>query len=576
LVHDHPILKRRAGVLIPLSSILTNDSFECGDIASLLPLGHWAKDAGFSIIQILPLNDTGIDTSPYSSISAFAIDPIYISLSSLGSNVISRKRTIVTNSINHFRIREQKVGELRRIFDLDISNHSRIALEFLSDFPWAYGYATFRVLYDMYEGKDWSEWKKEHQDSSLAKEYIFSEKKSDVLFYVYMQSIAYSQLKKAKEELETIGVYLKGDMPILTSRNSADVWEYPEYFDLNLQAGAPPDAFSEGGQNWGFPVLNWPELRKTNFRWWKERITYLDHFFHLYRIDHVIGMYRIWAIPKSEKTARKGWFHPQRGVSRLEFEEVGLEADQFLALGLIHEIHPDHFIFYWDFWKDAAYQRLPEEMKKVFFPLSHHNLHLNEAEWKEAGEEILDALERFSGMIACAEDLGSVPGFIRDSLQERETLGIDVIRWTRSLDDGSYIPADGYRETAISVLSTHDTSLAMDWWNSLAGGEKEYAERFFFTDRKLPHPEEKEEVMLGLLDFAFSAKSLFSIQMLQDLLFKEEYGILEKPAQHRVNVPGTENNTNWTYRFKFTIEELSKDKELSSKLRKMILESERI
>ncbi len=575
MVHDHPILKRRAGVLLPLSSLLTEDSFECGDIASLFPLAKFIKDAGFSIIQILPLNDTGKDTSPYSSISAFAIDPIYISLKSLGLNLLSRKQAIKTNYINHFRIREHKLKELKKLFDSDVTKHSETAKEFLSTFPWVYGYSTFRVLYDDYQGIDWSLWNSDHKDAAKAKAYVFAEKKLDALFYAFVQSIAYTQLKKAKEDLESIEVYLKGDMPILTSRNSADVWEYPEYFDLTLQAGAPPDAFSDDGQNWGFPVLNWPELRKTNFRWWQERITYLEHFFHLYRIDHVIGMYRIWAIPKEEKTARKGWFNPQSGTARSEFESLGLKPETFLELGLIHEIRKDHYIFYWDFWKEGAYQNLAEEIKKDFFPLSHHNLTENEEEWKQAGEEILDALDRFSGMIACAEDLGAVPGFIRESLKERETLGIDVIRWTRSMEDGSYIPPEGYRETAISVLSTHDTSLAIEWWKGLTGGEKEYAERYFFLDRGFSLPTTEEEIMLGLLRFAFSTKSLFSIQMLQDLLYKPEYEIQIEPTLHRINVPGTQNEKNWTYRFRFTIEDLEKDKELTSKLRKMILESER-
>jgi 4-alpha-glucanotransferase len=576
LDRSHPILKRRAGVLFSLSSVLTSTSFECGDIASLLPLGNWAKDAGFSILQILPLNDTGNDTSPYSSISAFAIDPIYISLKNIGSSVVSRRAKIQNNRINHHRIREHKLGEMRRVFDADLAENSQKALDFLTSFPWAYGYCTFRVLYDMYKGADWSTWNPEHQDADQAKDFVFSEKKDDALFYVYVQSIAYSQLKKAKEDLEAIDVFLKGDMPILTSRNSADVWEYPEYFQLDLQAGAPPDAFSDDGQNWGFPVLDWPSLRKTKFRWWQERLDYLDHFFHLYRIDHVIGMYRIWAIPRTEKTARKGWFAPQIGTSREQFAEFGLDPNTFVELGLIHEFKKDHYIFYWDFWKEEAYQSLPEEVKRIFYPLSEHNLKLDEVEWRAAGEEILDSLDHFSSMIACAEDLGAVPGFIRDSLKAREMLGIDVIRWTRSLEDGSYIPADGYRETAISVLSTHDTSLASEWWQGLSGGEKEYAERFFFLDRKLPIPTNSEDIMHGLLDFAFSANSLFSVQLLQDLLYKKEYGIAENPALHRVNVPGTENEMNWSYRFAFTVEELQEDKELSTVLRKMIIASDRL
>ncbi|MDZ4726517.1 MAG: 4-alpha-glucanotransferase [Leptospira sp.] len=577
MVRHHPILKRRAGVLVPLSSILTKNSFECGDIASLVPLAHFAKEAGFSLLQLLPLNDTGIDTSPYSAISAFAIDPIYISLHALGVQITSRREKIASQRINHFRIRELKLIEIRKIFESDKTKNTNTALQFLSNFPWAYGYSAFRVLYDDYKGAEWSTWNKNHKEASKAKEEIFNTRKDEALFYAFVQSIAFEQLKKAKEELELIGVYLKGDMPILTSRNSADVWEYPEYFQLDLQAGAPPDAFSDDGQNWGFPILNWPNLRQTDFRWWRERLEYLENFFHLFRIDHVIGMYRIWAIPVAEKTARKGWFSPQIGTSKEQFDEVNLNPEDFVKLDLIHEFRKDHYIFYWDFWKNESYQNLPEEIKRVFFPLSEHNLKLDEITWNEAGEEILDAMDRFSRMIPCAEDLGAVPSFIRDSLKRRDMLGIDVVRWTRSLENGEYIPSKGYRETAISVLSTHDTSLVFEWWNSLQGQEKEYAENFFFanTDEE-SFPKTNEEIALGLLEFAFSTNSLFSIQILQDLLYKDEYGITKDPSAHRVNIPGTEAETNWSYRFSMTIEDLISDKELIHNLRKLITQADRI
>jgi 4-alpha-glucanotransferase len=561
--------------MIPLSSILGRNSFECGDIASLLPLGTWAVDAGFSILQILPLNDTGIDNSPYSAISSFAIDPIYISLFSMGSSLKPRKQTLVSNQINHKRIRELKLQELRRIYDSEPSKNKSIAKDFLSKNAWAYGYVAFRVLYDDYKGAIWTEWKPEHAESNKGKAYVFAERSDEAHFYAFIQSVAFLQLKKAKEDLEEIGVFLKGDMPILTSRNSSDVWENTEFFDLSLQAGAPPDDFSADGQNWGFPVLNWPNLRKNKFRWWKERLSYLENFFHLYRIDHVIGMYRIWAIPIQETKASKGWFSPQIGASRKDFEESGLKPEPFVELGLIYEFKEDHFIFFWDFWKSPAYQSLPEETKRVFFPLSNHNLALNEEVWRESGEEILDALNQFSAMIPCAEDLGAVPGFVRDSLKQRELLGIDVIRWTRSLEDGSYITPEGYRKTAISVLSTHDTSLALEWWQGLSGAEKHYSEEFFFTRQGLPVPANDEEISLGLLRFAFSANSLFSIQMLQDLLYKAQYGISKNPSEHRINLPGTNNDTNWTYRFSFHIEDLIEDRELSQTLRKMIIESER-
>ncbi|WP_281282558.1 4-alpha-glucanotransferase [Leptospira ilyithenensis] len=562
-------------MLVPLSSILTKDSFECGDISSLFLLGKWARSAGFSILQILPLNDTGFGKSPYSSISAFAIDPIYISLKELGISMVSRKSKIVSNQVNQTRIRELKLVELRKFFLSAKEKNEKLANLFLSEHSWVEGYVCFRVLYARNEGKDWSFWPKEQKDPGKVKEQIFSDFKEEALFLSYLQYIAFIQLEKAKQSLEKIGVFLKGDMPILTSRNSADVWEHPEYFELDLQAGAPPDAFSDEGQNWGFPVLNWNVLRKTKFSWWKERLRYLDHFFHLYRIDHVIGMYRIWAIPIQQTSAKFGWFHPQIGCSRSHFLEKGLDVEDLIKRKLIYEFKKDSFVFYWDFWKESGWSELPEEIKAKAFPLSEINLKEDETLWAKSGEEILSALDGFASAVPCAEDLGAVPGFIRDSLKKRNTLGIDVIRWTRSLENGNYIEPEGYRKTAISVLSTHDTSLALDWWMNLSNGEKEYAQTFFFTDQKKELPASASEILEGLLDFSFSTNSLFSIQILQDLLFTGENAILENLSSHRFNLPGTPEDKNWSYRFSFYIEDLILDEKLTLALKEKMVRSHR-
>ncbi|GBF49496.1 4-alpha-glucanotransferase [Leptospira ryugenii] len=535
-------------------------------------MAEWAKSCGFSLLQILPLNDTGNGNSPYSSISAYAIDPIYISLHDLGLETSSRRERIGSHKIHPQRIREIKLKCLRDYFTKRESAKDE-ASKFLDRFPWAYSYVAFRVLYDLYEGKDWTEWKEEHRNFQAGKDFVFAKERETAFFYAFVQSLAFQQLSTVKSKLEEMSVFLKGDMPILTSRNSADVWESPECFQLDLKAGAPPDAFSEEGQNWGFPILNWEYLRKTDYLWWRNRVEYLEHFFHLFRIDHVIGMYRIWAIPAEESSARKGWFSPQMGASKEEFASVGLDPEEFVQRGLIRKIFGDRYIFYWDFWKEATYQNLDESVKSRLFPLSEIHLKEDEAHWREAGEDILSALDRFTQMVPCAEDLGAVPGFIRDSLQKRETLGIDVVRWTRSLENGTYIQAKDYRRNAISVLSTHDTSLSMDWWDSLTLGEKEYAHEFFFGNSL---PETSEEIQLGLLKFALSTNSLFSIQMLQDLLYPSRYGIQEDPKAHRINVPGTENESNWTYRFSFHLEDLQRDFELSQTLRKLILESERL
>ncbi len=566
--------KRRAGILLPLASLLSESSFECGDIASLLPLGDFAKKAGFSIIQILPLNDTGLGKSPYSAISSVATDPLYISLHHIGIPLHSRRKAIATQRIHHTRIRDLKLEALKKFFHQDKTTNVKLAKEFLSRFSWLEGYASFRVLFDKHKGLPWWDWRDEYKLAESGKSIVQKKEEEEFYFYIFLQRIAFEQSVHVKAELEKKGVFLKGDMPILISRNSSDVWEYPDLFHLDLQAGAPPDAFSESGQNWGFPALNWESIEREDYRWWKQRLEYLENFFHLYRIDHVIGMYRIWAIPLTQETARFGWFHPQKGVSREEFGEQHLNPDDYVKRGLISEFSSDRFIFHWDFWKSPLYEELADSIKATLYQLSELHLKEDEETWLSAGERALTALSGFSKMMPCAEDLGAVPGFIRDSLKSRKIIGIDVNRWTRSLDDGSYIPPDGYRDGAVSVLSTHDTSVALDWWLSLREGEKAYAESFFFPDGV--QGKGPSEILSGLLDFGFSTNSMFAIQMLHDLMFKGDFALLDKFSEHRVNIPGTPEEGNWDYRFRFTAEELNQETDLIQSLREKLTKSDRI
>lgn len=565
--------QRRAGILLPLASLLSRESFECGDLATLRNLIPFCKKTGFSILQILPLNDTGIGKSPYSSISSIAVDPIYISLADLGLSIRSRKEKILSSKINHTRIRDLKMQVLRDHFKKEMAKNEKEALDFASQFEWLESYASFRTWFSKYNGLPWWEWKEDAKNSKTGIELAKKEDWESYIFFIYLQKIAYDQLSSTKILLEKEGIFLKGDMPILTSKNSSDVWAYGEYFRTDLQAGAPPDVFSEEGQNWGFPVLDWEKIVKSDYKWWRDRLEYLQNFFHLYRIDHVIGMFRIWAIPQNHTSAKFGWFHPQTGVSRETFSEAQFSPEELIQLGLISEMSKDKFIFHWDFWKLQSYQSMSEEKKSQLWNFSNMDLAKDEDHWKISGEKALQALESFSKMLPCAEDLGAVPGFIRDSLKERRMIGIDVNRWTRSLENGSYIPKEGYREDAISVLSTHDTSLAMDWWTSQSHGEKEYAKSFFFPKNS---PANASEILKGLLSFSFGTASLFSIQILQDILYCGKYEIREDWDQHRTNVPGTPEEGNWDYRSSFYAEDLGEDEEICQGLHLILKETQRI
>lgn len=576
------VASKRAGVSFPLSALLTKESFECGDFHTLELMAEWGRHTGVSIIQILPLNDLGNGRSPYSSISAFAIDPLYISLHKLGINIRSRKERIVTLDLNMGRIRELKIQNLRlyynKIFNETLKD---IIKNFMNQHLWVTPYAAFKVLYNKNNGAHWKEWNFGSKYSIEIQKEIIKENESEFYFLVWIQYIAYQQLRDVKKTFEKEGVYLKGDMPILTSSNSADVWSRTELFDLSLNSGAPPDNFSEEGQNWHFPVIEWDRMKAENYSWWKERLDYLEHFYHLYRIDHVLGMYRIWAIPVGAKSAKLGYYHPQIGVRRDEFHEVGLNPDDFVKREIIYEFQKDSFIFYWDFYKLEGYYTLSEDIKKVLYPLSHKHLKDDEAEWRKEGEDVLNFFFNHTEMQACAEDLGAVPSFVRDSIHENKIIGLDIIRWTRSFEDGSYIPAAKYRHLAVSSLSVHDTSIALDWWNTISHEDQKAFRKLIHLKQTHNDP---SEVLRAMLRFAFSTNSLFTINILHDFLFDPNYfpeessnnNMLTHPEKHRINVPGTPEDKNWSYRFPFYVEDLLTNVRHMEEIRFMLEESGRI
>ncbi|WCL50878.1 4-alpha-glucanotransferase [Leptospira sp. GIMC2001] len=585
-LNRHEIIsgKRRAGVCLPLWSLLSEDSFESGDIHTLQKMIPWMQETGLTILQILPLNDCGMGSSPYSSISSFAIDPFYISLKLAGIELNSRKKVISTNKINKQRITDWKLEFLGSHFDSDYTQNKIHASEFIRKNDWLTPYLIFKYNYNKNKGEHWSKWENHKVYDPKYLDECITENERDVFFYAWLQMIAYEQLKETKRLFSDNNLFLKGDMPILTSGNSADVWENPHYFRLDLHAGAPPDAFSDIGQNWGFPVLNWEELEKDKYEVWKRRLQYQENFFHLYRIDHVIGMFRLWSIPLDAKNAKYGFFFPQRGVLVEDFQDESLDPEEIRKLGFIGLIDDGRYYFYWDFHHEPGFQELDEETKDKLFRLSFQNLQTDEENWKLKGNLVFDYFDSFTSMMPCAEDLGSVPGFVRDCLNERKMFGIDVIRWTRSFEDGSYIPAKGYRKNAISTLSTHDTSLVMEWWTKeLKDGEKAYAHNFFLDSERKPglhhekdYLEDPSFILERLVDFAFSTNSQFSIQMMQDLLVCGDKMIFEDFFLHKINTPGTAEHKNWNYRFNFFVEDLISDDALTKKIRHLVEKNNRL
>ena len=313
------------GIAVPVFSLRTRRSCGVGEFADLVALGRWCVSVGIEVVQILPVNDTGADNSPYSLVSAFALHPLYLRLDELtdAADVQQRIDAFRTthNQTSHFCYPEVlafKMAVLRTVY----ARHQRAIWadeqlrQWLHDTPWVRTYAVFCTLKQAYGQKPWPEWPAWQQPSAAEIDAYFEAQSLETYFYAWVQWHLARQLQQVAVALDAMGVALKGDLPALMPQDSADVWAHRPYFDLSVAAGAPPDMFSPLGQNWGFPVYAWEAHRQDGCRWWRARLTHLAQFCHAVRLDHVLGFFRIWQIPLSEISGILGYFAPSRLLSR--------------------------------------------------------------------------------------------------------------------------------------------------------------------------------------------------------------------------------------------------------------------
>lgn len=325
-------ISRHYGVALILSSLHSQKSCGIGEFFDLLPLLPWCRSLGLDLIQLLPLNDTGEDPSPYNPLSAFALHPIYLSLHALPYLTPQREHHLSTLSrnsgtVDYASVLREKMHFLECYFSDTYEKYAESAdyKKFIEEErSWLRSYGEFRALREQFPGVLWKEWPVEARAEA---------KRS--LFYQFVQYLAFTQLSHLLEEARKAGVLLKGDVPFLLSRESAEVWSQRDLFFLDRAAGAPPDMYTDG-QYWGFPVYNWEVLRKNNFSFWRERLRFASRFYDLYRLDHVAGFYHIWTIPVGAP-AKSGFYVPAQLEEALrqgeEILRLFLEASPLLPVG---------------------------------------------------------------------------------------------------------------------------------------------------------------------------------------------------------------------------------------------------
>jgi 4-alpha-glucanotransferase len=331
-----------AGVAVPLFSLRTERSAGIGQFPDIIPLAQWCAYTGLRVIQLLPLNDTGDMSSPYSALSAFALNPVYVDLGAVegGARVSAEveegaKEAEREPRVDYPRVRKWKLDYLRRIFEqIDAARRLAGELAAWADArPWARGYAAFAALKEEAHGAPWWEWPEEARSANV--EGLFRRLGPRAAFHLWVQREAERQLEASAVAAGRLGVRIKGDLPIFMSRDSADVWSSPEYFDTSHQAGAPPDMFSPEGQNWGFPPYRWDILEREDYGFWRDRVAHAARFYHAVRIDHVLGFLRIWRIPAGERSGALGHYHPRRMVGREELH-AAFDAGRIVWLSVSH------------------------------------------------------------------------------------------------------------------------------------------------------------------------------------------------------------------------------------------------
>lgn len=339
-----------AGTLVPVFSLRTKGSFGVGDFGDLKMMIDWVAETKQKVLQVLPINDTTsthtwTDSYPYSCISIFALHPQYADLRQLPQIADKKKATEFEalrkelnelKQIDYERVNDAKTDYLRIIFQQEGEQVMKTLdfKQFLKDNEhWLVPYAQYCHLRDTFGNVDFSTWKGHetwHEQDRGALLNPRSKEFNNVAFYYYVQFVLNNQMRGAHEYAMARGVILKGDIPIGVNRNGCDVWHEPQYFNLNSQAGAPPDGFSVNGQNWGFPTYNWQRMIEDGCQWWIRRFQNMSKFFDAYRIDHVLGFFRIWAIPTSCVHGLLGQFAPSLAMTRDEIEGYGLHFQEQL------------------------------------------------------------------------------------------------------------------------------------------------------------------------------------------------------------------------------------------------------
>ncbi|HEX2573857.1 MAG TPA: 4-alpha-glucanotransferase [Polyangia bacterium] len=505
---------RRAGLLIPLFSI-RGEGWGLGEIPDLVRLAHWARGAGHTTLQILPVNEPSRgQNSPYAARTAFALDPAYLAIDRLedfhaagGRDALSPEQRVTLDRVREAdvvcwdEVRALKQAALWRsfeVFEKQVLGTGGPRADEFREFvrrhaDWLEDYALYAALHDAAGGQEWQRWPeplRQRDPGALVEARRQHERQ--ILCLEYVQWQLERQWGEMRQGLDQAGVMLLGDLPFVVASDSADVWAHQELFRLDVTLGVPPDAFSAEGQDWGLPVYRWDAMVADDYAWMRRRAARAGELFDGYRVDHVVGLYRTYYIPQGGD--ERGFMPPEPSDQRVQGERL---------------------------------------LRQLAFP-----------------EGVRPGHSR-----VIAEDLGTVPDWVRDSLLRLGIPGFRVLRWEK--DDDVYRDPAGWPTLSVATTGTHDTDSLIDWYDGLDEAERAALWSLpRLRERGEPPPRCDEGVRQALLELVYASGSALTLVPFQDLAGTRE----------RINVPGTVAESNWAYRMHETLEELEL-RDLGDKLR---------
>ena len=580
---------RGAGVAIPVFSLRSEQDWGCGEFMSLIPMIHWASQVGMSVIQLLPVNDTTStrtwrDSYPYNAVSSFALHPIYVNavaaVAHVASFVDDATREAAQRLLTEFAARAE---ELNALSEVDYAATIALKEEFLralyelsgsqvlatDDFckfdeqshEWLLPYVVYSALRDRYSTCNFSQWA-ELAEFDVAQVAEFAKENSmEVDFYRFVQYILDNQLLQVRNYAHSCHVALKGDIPIGVAPTSVDVWSAPELYNTTMSAGAPPDAFAVDGQNWGFPTYNWSAMAKDDYAWWRRRLEKMARYFDAYRIDHILGFFRIWEVPRGARSAIIGHFNPSLPLADTELKNCGLEGvgvyDNKQAdcdCLFVHYPYADALLPRIEGFRTDAFKALDEQQRKAYMSLYEEFFYRRHDEfWRQNAQKRLPRLMAATRMLTCGEDLGMIPSCVPDFMAKEQILSLEIERMPKAVGV-AFGSTTAYPYLSVASTSTHDMSTLREWWHE----SRKMTQRYW--NEILGHEGEAEQECSSvtarrIIERHMLSESILAIIPLQDWLATSSELRRTDYAAERINVPANANHY-WRYRMHITLESL--------------------